>query len=881
MSAPAFKQPAEIAANKRSSTLGAALKASEAPVSARGRFNTAAAAISAAAGAPTKAELRTSMPRMNTYHGDHGGGNAGTSGGGAQVRASSQGAIRRSSRTEATFMDDRKRNSDPSVKSRSSSGYVGGGFRGPVNAGAFASPSPGYAREGSSFSGKRVDSPAKKNSRVVSPPRVVPDSPKQKVEAKVDCYNDMKRGTSASRVSRAESPSKGDGNTMARARTKSLARDSSPPKAAAKPKDEKASSDAGAGATRASMAPSVLKRATAINKDKGDIDTASKGSGGKGVGGGSKPGSEVASSPNTTRNSFGGLGSSGLGLPRGATVADKEREEFDAFAAVKTASPISPEPSRKTLDADKFPNNLKRLVTNEMTNLGSRTPRDGVPGWAQEDTRKPMGATQSATRSSGELPDPSEQTRKSEADPNSPILQMTDDELMERTKWERWMRKMDVQKYGAHYGPSRPELPSALAFEEPDKQDLDHILADMLHKHRPEEPVHPGVYEPKPAMTTAFTDRSLRLREGRHMRTTLLHNDPVPTEWGSQANRSCPCPTCGPEAYVSAGQPSHLLQNNLVYRCQKDVPPTAESHPTAPHWKNGFSNTFDSTLLGKSLPHNDETRAEVPADAEEDLMKWLGRKIKAPEPQTPGAGRAMMHRSKSCDAMVISAGQYDQERYGFFPDSRRRGRQVFQGMYGDEPARCAMDFVLSPRGGDPPAPTKIAAVVRNPGTFKAGFSADCARISEHYNQEHFRFADPLRVRGKSQPPLVRDPDLCGAPTGIVGNHMHQMDNPILSTGKGTTEYSLGALGNLNPKPSFRQASGNFSPMVTSVIDQASVARSFEAEKAWRMEAEPAFASLCAITAAVHQKNCEQATSTRKNFGQNTTDELKRNLEWME
>mmetsp|Transcript_137754 Transcript_137754/g.343828 ORF Transcript_137754/g.343828 Transcript_137754/m.343828 type:complete len:706 (+) Transcript_137754:80-2197(+) len=428
-------------------------------------------------------------------------------------------------------------------------------------------------------------------------------------------------------------------------------------------------------------------------------------------------------------------------------------------------------------------------------------------------------------------------------------------ERMEAEKWRRWKHMVDSKTIGSHYQYVVGVLPSQVAEENPEQKDHDLLLADGLHKRRPEEATHPRSGEPKPASSTAFTDRAARLREGRGAKATLMPNDPMPTEWHDHGD--CTCPVCRPSQVHAAGQVSHDVHYNRVPRCAK------ASHPTKPHWEPGLSHTFNSKTMASAVIHVDEAQP-VPADAEKAFTRNLGCRVKSPTPHSPGAGQALMHRSWSEDNLN-AAGLYNQEFMGaYMPEARCRRRQVWQGSKGDSPQRSGAALVLEPRPNDPPAPARICASRKAEGEFSVGHSEESERFAMHFNQDNFRFANLRSPRGRSMPPPKFTPDYAGLSSGGPCDQVRGCSNPVTMEGKDhdARGCSLSTMRSQSPKASFRVNPGSDSSSMALLINHDAVDREFAREAAARRHFDRPFADLCQHTADLHGKSFVQNDSIK-------------------
>mmetsp|Transcript_79261 Transcript_79261/g.205958 ORF Transcript_79261/g.205958 Transcript_79261/m.205958 type:complete len:633 (+) Transcript_79261:55-1953(+) len=443
-------------------------------------------------------------------------------------------------------------------------------------------------------------------------------------------------------------------------------------------------------------------------------------------------------------------------------------------------------------------------------------------------------------------------------------------ERMEVTKWNRWTQNVDKKTLGAHYHYIVGDLPAAVA--EPDINQMEHDtwMSDSLHKKRPEEPAHPRGRDPKPAMTTAFSDRALRMREGKGALTALMANDPAPTEWADHG--ACSCLVCQPSMARPAGQPSHHVHYNKVPRCNKD------HAPSSPHWEPDLSHTFNSNKIGAAVVHPE--KADVPVQEEKDFSKNLGRKVKASNPTSPGAGAILPHRSFSEDPRPV-AGGYDQERNNVFPLTRAKSRQRWQGSQGEAPNRSGVALILTPRVDDPPAPSRICSLRKAEGEFKHEFSSESHSFADRNNQETFRFADSTKPRGRSLPPASCDPDMAGVASGLTGSHLFNCGNPVTMEGKNQSLGTLSNMRNLSPKTTFRRNPSNDSSRMNSVIDHELVDQAHADLFAYRMQMDEPFAALCAHTRESIGAAQQNASAIKTQRGHARSSNIRDNLCWYE
>eukprot|EP00428_Durinskia_dybowskii_P019491 CAMPEP_0170211178 /NCGR_PEP_ID=MMETSP0116_2-20130129/5204_1 /TAXON_ID=400756 /ORGANISM="Durinskia baltica, Strain CSIRO CS-38" /LENGTH=840 /DNA_ID=CAMNT_0010461711 /DNA_START=5 /DNA_END=2528 /DNA_ORIENTATION=- len=440
-------------------------------------------------------------------------------------------------------------------------------------------------------------------------------------------------------------------------------------------------------------------------------------------------------------------------------------------------------------------------------------------------------------------------------------------ERMEPTKWKRWANMVNKQTLGAHYDYI---VGSLSAFEaEEDEERLAHDMrhADELHHRHPDDEPHPLVGQPRPPAAAAFTDRAARLREGRGAKAALM--PPTESNVPPATAADCTCPVCRPHEQRPAGQPSHLVHYNMVNRCAKDHHPEPAFNPG--HFSAGMT---------MSLPHLPGNPA-VPEDEEKTFGRRMGRKIKHTVPTSPGAGRTLLHRSFSEDDLR-AAGGYNQELMMEISEQRCKLRQAWQSRKGDSAPRTGVALALSVREDDPPPPTRIVSCTRAPGVFsdKASFTQQGLYSTDYFNQEVFRYADPDRIRGRSQPPtsMLDRSEFAGTPSGERGNHMWTSGNPVTMDGKDSSQRPLGSSA-VFASSSFRSNAGNRSALVSCMLDHDLCNRSFAMEAHYRLQTEPHFAEMCSHTKGSRAFGKSVADMIKQRNGHAFSARVRDNLTW--
>jgi len=406
---------------------------------------------------------------------------------------------------------------------------------------------------------------------------------------------------------------------------------------------------------------------------------------------------------------------------------------------------------------------------------------------------------------------------------------------------------------GAHYQPCGEELLDVL--DVPDRRDHDEMLSDNLHKRRPSDMPHPGLSSPKLPMRAAFTDRAAKLREGRGMRKTLMHEPHAKTDWFTHGE--CFCDVCSPNEAKGAGCASHEVHSNKLNRSHKD------SHPARPEWEaEPVARTFNSELMTNSMIHA-KTHSPPPPREEEDFARSMGRKIGGiPRPRAvspPGSTGVLMHRSMSADCLQ-AAGCYNKDYQPYIMSCKFKARQLFQSSCKDlQPHRHGVAMAISPRADDPPAPTKIVFDKRGDGMFKHGLSPEVEGHIKYHNMPVFRFSESEVVYGRNSP----SPDYeshCGLTTKGFEERFHRQQPS-------------------SPKFSPRALLHHNSSLVSNVINHDLTADLFAAEAADRSINDPAFKSLCEYTSDTHREVSTLRQEVKRYCGRSSSVGVASQLAW--
>jgi hypothetical protein len=344
--------------------------------------------------------------------------------------------------------------------------------------------------------------------------------------------------------------------------------------------------------------------------------------------------------------------------------------------------------------------------------------------------------------------------------------------------------------------------------EDAAKRELDQDLLMMLAPdvEIPEPRLRTGTpgTTSAPLMRTAFTDRTLRLRDELG-KTVLTGGRPLQVDDPTKECKDCECPSCKPFDRHAAGLPSTLLPGNKASK-PKDG-------------KGG--KTMNSALVGTAIHKMFE---ELPAEARQEshaeellLKKQFGMKRSRPQSAEPG-----------------SAGNFNGAIGRESPTRRGRMEQVTA-----RPPRSDLAMILNPSKDDAPAPLRITKFSKGLGECKTP-SEEAENLSIKWNQPLYRFElcageEYKHPRAVSLPPP-------------------RVRNPVNNEGVGIEDCQLGKPERGDRKTSSRLV--NDSSNMNTVTNLHVAKELADRERAMRLQHDKKFADLCAMTSEAKEKQAQ-------------------------
>jgi len=320
--------------------------------------------------------------------------------------------------------------------------------------------------------------------------------------------------------------------------------------------------------------------------------------------------------------------------------------------------------------------------------------------------------------------------------------------------------------------------------------------ARLLEARRPSKPR---------AMSAAFTDRGVRLREGQAAQAIFNYRGPTYQDPGPSNQDSGELPN---EWHAhAAGQPTHACTHNIVAD-----PSNVGKHSFPQAHSPGVRKAFE---YAQGCAHEHELLFQ-------QSMKRKGRVSK--EQTSQGAANAGQYRRPKME--------------GTFKKSPEGGNPTL--------LRSGASYVLNPRDQDPPHPhDRICNARKARGEFKHGFTKESHRQATHWNQDLYRF-EVLSYGGDVCRALYRTascPPKSGSRNPITGQ---QDEN---KTPRRPTEHEQRA----------RDKSGK---SVKTLTNHHVLEKEARQSRESRMNTDPHFATLCKAGAELDAQRAAEVSKIK-------------------
>jgi len=378
-------------------------------------------------------------------------------------------------------------------------------------------------------------------------------------------------------------------------------------------------------------------------------------------------------------------------------------------------------------------------------------------------------------------------------------------------------------------------------------------------------------------MTAAFTDRSLRMKEGLRSRAGFmpaynLHGEGKP-------HKDCKCPVCQPFHVKAAGQASDRVQDRRYPRCLQGVSRGDDQG-------QGSSFAGSASSVASNSPRSERRRRthkdmlvhaggdKSPGYSDEALVETsMGRKVRT------------LTRSQSED--VIAAGCHPIREPGIplrrgarclgptddadrnvtpcLTERHRDTPEVFSGKHGQAGGPKARD------------PTVMACGVgkRMSGQFKGGASAFSQKLACNGHQELLRFdqrsqsAPPLRSRGAYNPVTQEE--------GTKAAGRRTVTEAMMDTAGKFRRASV----SLRPKALVPKFNNTWDSTGIGGITQTVSMDELKEERDARMSRDRNFAMLCEVTDKVKQQQLQEVHTIRMTQDKTSSRNMANSLQWPE
>jgi len=418
--------------------------------------------------------------------------------------------------------------------------------------------------------------------------------------------------------------------------------------------------------------------------------------------------------------------------------------------------------------------------------------------------------------------------------------------------------------------------------EDPERDEFDQSFAEMLHggagTMAPPSPASRASPSTPRPMSTAFTDRSNRRREGIGSRAALLHSDAsFSASAAAEGHGNCSCPVCKPFSMSPAGQVSHAFQGNMLHPAHQGT--VANMPQATPRGAPGSvagkraagSPNYDSVSVHKILKEGIGPDGAPCETSEESFKRQMGRKTKptitSGEPGLRDAHARSQSTSPRHERFIKKFG-IDLEAS---PEQRSRvlGKAEFGAIHRNEVA-----MILTPRDSDPPLPVRITPCKKGDGENKYKLSKHSEKISLHWNQPLYRYEMP--PPGGPAPPgrsMSLPPERPARPFGGKWNPLTQ-EGCDEAGGSGQIMQLSGGGPRRFPKL-------HESTEMLQVTNHWLVAQNVAQERLERLEKDKKFADLCQLTDENKAREAAQIGALKERNNHKVSTNMASILTWEE
>lgn len=318
------------------------------------------------------------------------------------------------------------------------------------------------------------------------------------------------------------------------------------------------------------------------------------------------------------------------------------------------------------------------------------------------------------------------------------------------------------------------------------------------------------------AARVAFTDRSLRLREGLQGRAAMDYSEVSAANAGNGVahDASCSCASCKPFCQLAAGQFMNLEE--------------AHRYHDGTHVGFAGSPSIDSSMVATVMKTMNEdagsaAKASIGNPDVADQRQFrveLGSRIKAGERRSlsvdPAAGR---HRKRG--------GFLQEDHHGVLEGSSRARPSAHH--FAMQESDIA--YVMTPRADDAICRhIRITSCKRGDGAYKYGQSKEAEKFLTHANEPLYRFEVKAVEDFERMPASVSE---------------ERRNSTRINPTAMESERSF-----LDDHATFRAGISNHSSSMSQALSHASAPKAAAMTRSHRLVSEPAFAELCGHVAEI-------------------------------
>lgn len=289
----------------------------------------------------------------------------------------------------------------------------------------------------------------------------------------------------------------------------------------------------------------------------------------------------------------------------------------------------------------------------------------------------------------------------------------------QRIEVQDWGNLTENYKKGGHFDYVVGTLGFRKERERNLKKEIDEYLLFKTQGHQIGDPARAAELEKMLAtenIRTAFTDRSMRLRDGLAGEACMKHHDEsmCVDNWGHEAG--CSCSACKPVGRNPAGAATAMMAQNTLTSYETEDPSAPLKKQLGKRFIPGAAGGDHVAL---AIHEHEATSLDRSGGHDDNFKKTFGRKIRA--------------SSESALRDTECAGRFT------------RHEELVRKKIQSPTSRGDVAMILQPKESDPALPNRVTTCLKAEGEFAKGYSEECDRIAVHWNPLLYRFD---RLSGK-------------------------------------------------------------------------------------------------------------------------------------